>query len=201
MRKGLTKEKIIDSAIQLLEGSGLKDFSVYRLAEKLGVSVSSLYKHVTNVDEINFEIALKTVEELILLQESAMEGKTRQEAVWAMASAFREFAFSHPETFKMITILPGSYPASSRNFRRHLMEPIKKAVGLYDISEDQRMHWLRILRSTMHGFVTYEMSAADHEPELVNTQESYRIAITNIIFALESLEKAHLSRAKVLLED
>lgn len=198
MRKGLTKEKIIDAAVLLLEEGSLEDFSVYKLAEKLGVSVSSLYKHVANVDEINFEIALRAVDELILLQNAAMEGKSRQEAVWDMAAAFRKFAFSHPKAFKMITVLPGSFPASSRNFRKHLMEPIRKAVELYDISEDQRMHWLRILRSTMHGFVTYEMSAADHEPELVNTQESYRIAIANIVFALESLEKEHRERAKAL---
>lgn len=198
MRKGLSKEKIVEAAIELLEENGYEDFSVHKLAEKLDVKAASLYNHIRSIDEINFEMGLKTASELVKVQLAAMEGKSRQEAVLALALAFREFVFSHPESFKMIMVLPGTYPTRSRNYRLQIQEPIMEALKLYQISEDQRAHWYRILRSTMHGFVFYELTAWNYTHFIGDPLESYRMAINNIILALESMEHEYLSRASAL---
>lgn len=198
VRKGLTKGKIVEAYIELLEEGGYKNFSVQKLAEKLNVKAASLYNHITNVDEINFEMGLKTAEDLVKAQLKAMEGKSRQEALWALALAFREFVFSRPESFKMIVVMPESIPARSRNYRLQIQEPIMQVLSLYDISEEQRMHWYRILRSTMHGFVFYELVSWNYIHFPGDPLESYRMAVNNIILALESTEREYQSRSALL---
>ena len=53
----------------------------------------------------------------------------------------------------------------------------------YSIAEVRRMHWQRVLRGVMHGFVSQEASGYfSHYP--VNLEESYRLAIQCIIDGL-----------------
>ena len=52
MHKGLTKEKIILAAKEILQRDGFDGFSLRILAEKLDVKAASLYKHFENMDEL-----------------------------------------------------------------------------------------------------------------------------------------------------
>jgi AcrR family transcriptional regulator len=50
--RGLTRERIVSSAIELVEAEGLAGLSMARLAERLGCGTMSLYRHVANKDEL-----------------------------------------------------------------------------------------------------------------------------------------------------
>src|SRR5436190_1809916 len=50
--RGLTRERIVASAIELVEAEGLAALSMARLAERLGCGTMSLYRHVANKDEL-----------------------------------------------------------------------------------------------------------------------------------------------------
>ena len=50
MSKGLTKEKIVSAAIEILRRNGRENFSLRVLAESLEVKAASLYKHFENMD-------------------------------------------------------------------------------------------------------------------------------------------------------
>ena len=53
----------------------------------------------------------------------------------------------------------------------------------YPICEERRMHWQRILRGVMHGFVSQEAAGYfSHFP--VNLEESYHLAIQCVIDGL-----------------
>ena len=45
-KKGLTKEIIVNAALEQIEKNGLSAFSLRNLAASLGVQVSSLYNHI-----------------------------------------------------------------------------------------------------------------------------------------------------------
>jgi AcrR family transcriptional regulator len=51
-RRGLTREAIIDAAIELLDREGLAGFSMRRLAQQLGSGAASLYWHVGDKEEL-----------------------------------------------------------------------------------------------------------------------------------------------------
>lgn len=51
-REPLNQERIVDSALELLDEIGLEAFSTRRLASRLGIKNASLYWHFRNKDEI-----------------------------------------------------------------------------------------------------------------------------------------------------
>jgi AcrR family transcriptional regulator len=50
--RGLSRERIVAAAIELVEAEGLGALSMARLAERLGCGTMSLYRHVANKDEL-----------------------------------------------------------------------------------------------------------------------------------------------------
>jgi len=50
--RGLSRERIVAAAIEMVEAEGLGALSMARLAERLGCGTMSLYRHVTNKDEL-----------------------------------------------------------------------------------------------------------------------------------------------------
>lgn len=194
IRKGVTKEKIIEAAKELIYEKGYKNFSVRELAEKLDIKAASLYKHINNIDEIRVEIGLNAIRELIEVQNEAIADKPRDESLMALANAFRQLALKKPEDFKIIMALPEFNDERIRGMTLSLIDPIMQVLNRYQISQEQKMHWQRILRSTMYGFVAYELTAYYFIAFPVDVNESYRMAILNIAAALESLERESLSR-------
>lgn len=50
--RGLSRERIVDAAIDLADADGLAALSMGRLAQRLGCGTMSLYRHVANKDEL-----------------------------------------------------------------------------------------------------------------------------------------------------
>src|SRR3954462_13878181 len=50
--RGLSRDRIVAAAIELVEAEGLGALSMARLAERLGCGTMSLYRHVANKDEV-----------------------------------------------------------------------------------------------------------------------------------------------------
>jgi len=50
--RGLSRERIVAAAIELVAAEGLSALSMARLAERLGCGTMSLYRHVANKDEL-----------------------------------------------------------------------------------------------------------------------------------------------------
>src|SRR3954463_6213262 len=50
--RGLSRDRIVAAAIELVKAEGLGALSMARLAERLGCGTMSLYRHVANKDEL-----------------------------------------------------------------------------------------------------------------------------------------------------
>ena len=96
-RQGLNRENVIDAAIKLIEEKGYSNFSINELAKSLNVRPASLYNHIVNIDEIFSETAARANSMMIEAEEKASKGKIRDEALFAIADAYRDFARSHYE--------------------------------------------------------------------------------------------------------
>lgn len=62
-RTPLTREKIVDKAIELLDAEGAEGISMRRLGEALGVEAMALYHHFPNKDAILDGVAARIIEE------------------------------------------------------------------------------------------------------------------------------------------
>ncbi len=95
-RAGLTPESVIDGAARIADAEGLDAVTLARLATELGVRPPSLYKHVDGLDSIRRGLALRGIEEANRRLQRATIGKSRDDALFALADAYWQFARDRP---------------------------------------------------------------------------------------------------------
>ena len=188
--KGVNRELVIQTAVELAEKNGLNSFSMHQLAEALGIRTASLYKHVSGLDEVitelgRYALKLQRDEEL-----KAIEGLHGDEAVFAFASAYRRFAQMHPELYRTILSMQHMSNDALEKETVVLADTVMYVLKDYDLDEIELMHWQRILRSIMHGFITHEEAgyfihfAADKE-------DTYRLAIQCFLDGLKGRKRGN----------
>ncbi len=186
-RRGLTRERVVKAAIELIEDEGLHSFSLRELAGRLHIKAASLYNHIKNIDELQTEIGFYAISELKRAETEAIAGKSREKAVEALAEAYRDFGKSRPELYKVILSLPMVKNDALQTAAGDIVEPIMTALGGYGLSTTQKMHLQRVLRSVMHGFISQEEAGCfRHFP--VDVSDSYREAIRGFILLIENSE-------------
>lgn len=102
-RAGLTRERVLDAAIDLIDRNGLESFSLRRLACAIGVEPMSLYNHVANKDDL-----LDGVVELVMAKLASNEPPTGtwQEQARRSATAFRHTLLGHPQVSVIVLTRP-----------------------------------------------------------------------------------------------
>lgn len=185
--KGLNKEIIVDAAKELIEKEGFPAFSMRKLAETLDVKTASLYTHIESMEALFTEIglaALKSQRDTLLTAVGEMH---RDAAVAALADGYQRFATEHAELYRIIMQMPSGNDAVLKEAAAMTAEPFMQVLADYRLTENQRMHWQRVLRGVMHGFVSVEQAGYfSHYP--VSPKESYQIAIRCIMDGLHREE-------------
>ena len=185
--KGLNKEIIIAAAEELIEQEGFQQFSMRKLAERLDVKTASLYTHIESMEMLFTEVGLS----ILKAQKEYLMGAVKEQhgdhAVTALADAFRRFAFEHPELYRFIVQIPAGEDEVLKEAAAMTAEPFMSVLADYCISDNRRMHWQRVLRGLMHGFVSEEQAGYfSHYP--VSADESYKIAVLCVIDGLHKEE-------------
>lgn len=185
--KGLNREIIIAAAEELIEQDGFQQFSMRKLAEKLDVKTASLYTHIESMEVLFTEVGLS----MLKAQREYLMGAVRErhgdDAVNALAEAFRRFAFAHPELYRFIVQIPSGGDEVLKEAATMTAEPFMSVLADYDISDNRRMHWQRVLRGLMHGFVSEEQAGYfSHYP--ISVDESYETAVHCVIDGLHKEE-------------
>ncbi|MEU6978348.1 MULTISPECIES: TetR/AcrR family transcriptional regulator [unclassified Streptomyces] len=100
---GLDRERIVSTAIRMLDEDGLAKLSMRRLATELNVTAMSLYWYVDTKDDI-IEFALDAVHEAIDLAAVEAAGSW-QERLRLMANDYRRMLVAHP----WVSSISGTY--------------------------------------------------------------------------------------------
>lgn len=189
-RKGLTKESIADAALGLIEDKGLAAFSLRTLAASLDVQVSSLYNHISGQNDLLTEVGIRAVDLLTQLEENAIAGKKTDDALFALADAYRLFAKTHPELYRIIMGVHILHLPVLETEIKKIVTPILTVLSGYGLPEEQQMHYQRILRSIMHGFFAHEHTGGFTYAQ-IDKEISYRLAIQCIAGALNAERKQY----------
>lgn len=95
-RAGLTHDRVVAEAAAVTDGAGLEALTLATVAQRFGVTVPSLYKHVGGLDAPRRDLAVLGVRELTAALSAAAVGRARSDALHAIADAHREYAIAHP---------------------------------------------------------------------------------------------------------
>jgi AcrR family transcriptional regulator len=134
-RGRLTRERIVDAAIELIELRGSDAFSMRRLGAALGVEAMSLYHYVGGRSALVEAIGDRILEPL---NDVDLGGGWRMSAD-RFATAVRAIAVARPATFRLVGLEPFDSPASLRPVERLVasfvvegFEPAD-ALGIYRV--------------------------------------------------------------------
>ena len=187
-RKGLSKESIIDAAIELIETQGNHAFSLNELARKLEIKPASLYNHIENMEELTGAIGYRIAGMIKQAELDAIAEKNNDAALFALCDAYRIFAQKHVDLYKVIMGMQKDKNACTEAACGEMIVPILQVLSDFKISDSDKMHWQRILRAMMHGFVTHEYAGGfRHFP--VEHDKTYHMAIETIALGLHTAEK------------
>ena len=185
--KGLSKELLVETAKGLIEERGIDAFSMRALAEALDVKTASLYAHIESMDALFTEVGLSALNDQKSAQLAAVQDMDRDAAIFALAESYRAFAKDHAQLYQFIMQMPLGRDETLRAAAAMTAQPAMQVLSSYAISDEQCMHWQRVLRCVMHGFTSQEaFGYFSHYP--VDTEDSYHVAIQCIIDGLHKEE-------------
>lgn len=107
----LSRERIVEAALALVDTEGLQALSTRRLAAELGVSGPSLYNHFTNKDEILDAVADTVVAQVDLSMFGTCDWRV---ALRRWGRSYRAALAAHPNIVPYLAQGPGRRPASLR---------------------------------------------------------------------------------------
>lgn len=175
-QKGINRELIFKKAIEIIERNKHAAVSMREIAEELEIKTPSLYNHVKSMNELFADISFYAAHQLRQAQLAAIQGKDREEALFALAAAYRNFAREHTGLYKVTMALPSLPEDILAQTAAAVADPIFLVLSQYDLTEEQTIHWQRILRSMIHGFLTQEEAGFfRHSP--VSVEVSYQTAV------------------------
>ncbi|SFX54721.1 TetR family transcriptional regulator [Streptomyces atratus] len=107
---GLSRERIADAAVALVDRDGLERFGVRRLADELGVDPMSIYHHIKGKAAL-----LDAVSEAVLAEVAAATDDTSrdwEEIARRTAHGYREMAYRHPRVFPLLATRAQTSPVA-----------------------------------------------------------------------------------------
>lgn len=188
-RAGLTPDRVVAEAAAAADESGLQQLTLAAVAQRLGVALPSLYKHVTGLDGLHRELAILGMRELSNRLTKAAMGRSRRDALAAVAHAYRAFATERPGLYASTMRAPSPDDAEHTAVSQDALGVAIAVMRSYDIHGVDAVHAIRIYRSGLHGFVSQEASGAFGMPESVD--ESFRLMIDLLDRALTTWNAPH----------
>lgn len=186
-RVGLNREKLVATAMAMADEGGLAALSMHALARHYGVAAPSMYKHVRNLEDLQCAIA----SEALTLFEHALSGA--EPGIAGLARAYRTFATGHPGLYEatqrpVLFKEDGAQETSSRIISRIAAQLPE------NLTPDDVVHHVRIIRSALHGFVELERAEGFGLPQSLDATFDELCTSLQVITSLGGVAASKVSK-------
>jgi AcrR family transcriptional regulator len=155
----LSRDAIVNAALTYLDRDGWDALTINALATQLGTKGPSLYNHVDSLDDLRHTVRMRVVGDIIEMLNTVGQGRTRDDAVMAMASAYRSYAHHHPGRYSAFTRMPlGGDDPDFTDATRAAAAPVIAVLASYGLDGEDAFHAALEFWSALHGFVLLEMT-------------------------------------------
>jgi AcrR family transcriptional regulator len=155
-RAGLNTDRVVAAAAELADEVGPDQLTLAALAARLGVRQPSLYKHVASLDSLRQLIAKRGKAEIADVLGRAAIGLARDDALVAMAHAWRAWALDHPGRYQIAQRAAAPGDAGHQAVADRAVEVVAAVMAGYGLDGDDAIDAIRAFRSALHGFVSLE---------------------------------------------
>ncbi|MFA9380094.1 MAG: TetR/AcrR family transcriptional regulator [Acetanaerobacterium sp.] len=187
-KRGLTNDIVVSAAVNIVEEKGINGLSIQDLAAKLGVKPSSLYNHISGLADIRNGLAKVSLQKLEETIRNVAVGRGGAQALEEMAFAYRRFAKENPELYKAFIDSAVLEDPNVDEAAQSLARVVYRVLESYNLDHEEQIHFTRIFRSNLHGFVSLE--AAGFFLKKVDVNETFAKMVKSYIDLLNNHENA-----------
>jgi AcrR family transcriptional regulator len=146
----------VAAAADLADEVGLERMTLAMLAQRLGVALPSLYKHVKGLDALRQKLAALATAELAEELATAAVGLAKTDAVRAVANAYRSYAHRHPGRYPATERVPNPEDPAHLRAGERAVRTVYAVLAGYGLEGDDAVDATRAFRAAIHGFVSLE---------------------------------------------
>jgi AcrR family transcriptional regulator len=155
----LSRDVIVNAALTFLDREGWDALTINALAAQLGTKGPSLYNHVDSLEDLRRTVRMRVIGDILQMLSTVGSGRTRDDAVMTMASAYRSYAHHHPGRYSAFTRMPlggddPEYTAASHA----AAEPVIEVLTSYGLAGEDAFYAALEFWAALHGFVLLEMT-------------------------------------------
>ena len=181
-RAGLTRDRVIEHAAAVADEVGVDNLTLAAVAQRCGVSLPGLYKHIEGLDAVKRDIALIAVRELTATLAAATAGVAGRDALRELAMAYRSYARSHPGHYSAILHAPPAGDSEYADAGAAAVSVIASTLKGYQLEGSELIHAVRMLRAAFHGMVSLEQAGGFGLPESVDQTYAHLIDALDTAF-------------------
>jgi AcrR family transcriptional regulator len=182
VRAGLTSTLVVSEAGNLADEVGFENLTISALAQRLGVKQPTLYKHVTGTSGLHREMAVLAKLELAEVMRRSAVGKSGDDALMAISTAYRTWATKHPGRYAATVRAPAPGDEKDEHASHEALDVVTSVLDGYGITGDDAIDVTRSFRAALHGFVTLEAAGGFGLP--ADVDRSFDRLIRNLVRAI-----------------
>jgi AcrR family transcriptional regulator len=184
-RQGLDARRVVDEAVSIADAGALDDVTLARVAAALDVRAPSLYNHVDGREALLRLVAMRGVTELGDVLRDAAVGRAGDDALVAIAHAYRAFAHDHPGLYAATVRAPAPGDAEMLEAAARPVAVLVTVLAAWGLEGDLAVHYVRVIRSALHGFVTIEADGGFGLP--LDLDRSFELLVATFIAGIGSV--------------
>jgi AcrR family transcriptional regulator len=156
VRAGLDRGAVVRVAAELADELGFGRLTLATLAKRLGIALPSLYTHIRSLEHLRQQVSLLASEEIGQELGAAIQGRSHVEALAAIAEAYRAYALRFPGRYAASQLAPDLSDERHAAAIARIVHAIYATLRGYGLEEPEITDAVRMLRSSLHGFVSLE---------------------------------------------
>lgn len=164
MAERLTRNTVIERACILADDIGFEALTITKLGRALGIAPPGVYRHVADLSDLHSAIGQQASREVSVSLATACAGLSGAHALAVLAETLRAWAAVHPGRYAALQVAPDPDDAAGQSAAGELLAVIASALRSYGLSGDDLTDAVRLIRSTLHGFITLELGGGFKQP-------------------------------------
>jgi len=179
-RVGLTPAAVVAEGSAVADDVGFDKLTLAAVAQRLGVALPSLYKHVRGLDDLQRQMAAQALAELAATISRATVGRSQGDALAGLAGAYWEYAHRYPGRYAATLRAPAADDARAVAAASAVLDVVYAVLDGYGITGDDAVDATRMLRSLLHGYVALQGAGGFGMPRDVRRSFDRAVAAADI---------------------
>jgi len=178
-RTELSRDRIVATALDLLDAEGEEALSMRRLADALGVAPMSIYHYVSDKDDLRGAV----IERVLAEVRPPEPGEPWVATAKRMATSFRAAALDHPAAIRLLLTRPPATAAGSR------WQDVRGALRADGLDEEEALRAFRVVSRFVIGWCLAELAQV-----AAGTTQPDAASDADFAFGVEALVEAMARR-------